>query len=1007
MPDPSMKFSLVLLLVGAIGTSVWSQETPSVYRALEKNYDTDMFEACVRMEKQVESFTQGRLDTLVSNSFFYLAEAFNEVGETKKAISYFERARATLKSLGLTGTTDYSNSLNNLAYLYLQDGNYSQAATTGEELLANDRKLFTATAPELLESVLYVAEIYLEVDRLKQAERILINTLRYQENSSLGRGLILNKLGELYTYTGSYNRASEVLTEALDVLGEIAGDESPEYVSTAINLGVLFMSQGKYPEAEEVFEVALTHVEPSEGAYLSLLNNQALVLQSLGQLERAENTLRKIKTIDSLSVGTMHPDYAITLSNLGLVYADLKKYAAAEELLNDALKIQKTNKETRTLPYARKLNNLAKIRQRSGSPKTAVPLLEEALSIFRKTMGKASPEYATAAFNLGVALWKAGQADDGYKYLKLSASIRESVLGKNHPQYAESLLKIAEYQWEKKSIRDARQSFSGVFENYYFQISKIFPVLTEEEKSKFFYTNIRSGFDKFNSFALENQQTDPALVGDVYNYVINTKGAIMIATEKVKSSIHASGDTALIQKYEAWVTTREQIAKLFSLSQQHAQLDSLQRTANQMEKELARKSAVFENQFGARQADLREIQRVLKEGEAAVEVLRYNKHKAGGEPTNEVVYAFVVITNETAVPPTLINLPAGVDLDTKYLRFYRNNIKYNLPDDVSYIQYFQPLADHLRSLRITRVYFSPDGVYNQINLNTLRDPATKHFTIDDFDIRLVTNTRELLEQKAGPVADGSSVLIGFPKFNLDTTEIHFDPTNRTTRAANRNWRGGLLRYMQGEDAISELPGTDIEIKKISKLFGERSTIHTERDASERIAKGVNSPAVLHIATHGYFLEDITTPAEKAATYFSNPLLNAGLMLAGAENFLRTGEPVDENGDDGILTAYEAMNLKLDDTQLVVLSACETALGDVRNGEGVYGLQRAFKLAGAKSIVMSLWNVDDEATQQLMTIFYEEMLTSGHVHEAFRMAQQKVKEKYASPFYWGAFVMVGI
>ena len=251
------------------------------------------------------------------------------------------------------------------------------------------------------------------------------------------------------------------------------------------------------------------------------------------------------------------------------------------------------------------------------------------------------------------------------------------------------------------------------------------------------------------------------------------------------------------------------------------------------------------------------------------------------------------------------------------------------------------------------------------------------------------------------------MLIGFPKFNLDQRELPPAGSTSVTRGGNRAWRGGLLRYMRGDDGITVLPGTQVEIKKIAALFGEDAAMHMEGEASERTAKAVDNPRVLHIATHGYFLEDEPVQRNDAQSYFSNPLLNAGLMLAGAENFLKTGAPINDEGDDGILTAFEAMNLKLDETQLVVLSACETALGNVKNGEGVYGLQRALKLAGARSIVMSLWNVDDDATQQLMTAFYEEMLRTGDQQQAFRTAQQKVKEKYPSPFYWGAFVMVGI
>jgi CHAT domain-containing protein len=215
-----------------------------------------------------------------------------------------------------------------------------------------------------------------------------------------------------------------------------------------------------------------------------------------------------------------------------------------------------------------------------------------------------------------------------------------------------------------------------------------------------------------------------------------------------------------------------------------------------------------------------------------------------------------------------------------------------------------------------------------------------------------------------------------------------------------------------------LEGTAAESEAIQKQLTERqipSALYSGRAGNEESFKALDGAriAVIHLATHGFFLEDIEKNYEAlermqrlgggGGQKAENPLLRSGLILAGA-NLAWQGEAL-EGVEDGILSADEIARLNLTGTRLIVMSACQTGLGDVNNSEGVFGLQRAFKLAGVETLIMSLWEVDDEATAELMTIFYEQWLSGKTKQESFKEAQRQIRAKHTQPFYWAAFVLM--
>ena len=338
-----------------------------------------------------------------------------------------------------------------------------------------------------------------------------------------------------------------------------------------------------------------------------------------------------------------------------------------------------------------------------------------------------------------------------------------------------------------------------------------------------------------------------------------------------------------------------------------------------------------------------------------------------------------------------------------------------------YEAFWKPLEGTLAGAN--RIYLSPDGVLNQISWAVVAAKDGR-LLLETYDLRTVSSTKNILRRKRRP-ATNSAVLIGHPRFDLGearqravakalqkTEEPKLLLASISSRLRSREQRGGKLE---------PLPNIKVEVQAIHSLLkkqGWRVEVYTEEKALEEAVKRIRQPRVLHAATHGFFLPDqkrqkrrLRSSGPQRPSGMENPMLRSGLYFAGANRVLSGRAPPAEL-EDGVLTAYEATGLNLHGTELVVLSACETGLGQVRNGEGVFGLRRALQVAGAEAVLMSLWSVPDRETQELMTLFYSKWLADQNKHEAFREAQlelrTKVRERYEEdlPFYWGAFVLVG-
>lgn len=428
------------------------------------------------------------------------------------------------------------------------------------------------------------------------------------------------------------------------------------------------------------------------------------------------------------------------------------------------------------------------------------------------------------------------------------------------------------------------------------------------------------------------------------------------------------------------------------LSPSESDIDSLQYFENEvtkLQRVLVKKLMPYELKT---EVPWKQMQQKLKPGECFVSIQQLQREYFAQSAVKLNNEYWIIYFDSQSPYPVLHKIGDAIDLG-KGMRYYQNMIKSTLVDELSYDLYWKPIAEATHGQK--RIYFSTDGMYHLINPYTLFNTKEHRYVLDEIEVIRVNHPASFEETKLGPLQVSQSMaFIGNPDFAVNRKDASLkkvlivDPEVASTQNGTAK-RSGLV----------PLPGAEEEVTRVSQLAGKLGFPVLQLSggkATEGNVKAIVNPSVLHFATHGVF----------QTGQFYDTYLRSKLVLAGVDDGNNFTPDDYKNFDDGWLTATEVIHMNLQKTRLVVLSACETALGEIQAGEGVYGLQRAFELAGAKNVLGSLWKIDDQATSTFMIEFYNSYLTNGDILSAYQKAMNQTRKKFPHPYFWGGFVLNG-
>ncbi len=943
------------------------------------------------VEKEIGAWHKDHLEILN-----HVAALYELTDKYKEATAALDKASDVARSKYDDQDYKYGEELNNIAKLQLKLGEYDKAEENINKSLSilenyrreDDKVQYLISATETQATLFGIKGMFDEAQyALNRSARMISKS----DEVGLDDLSTAKELSSLFILLGRYSTTEKLLNELISEYEKLYGANSIRLIDPLVNMGRLTLAEGDYTDAEKIAtrvnKVALnvygeksTKTAPTQ----KLLSD---IYYTIGDYEKAQTYIQRALESQERQFGREHVEVAKSMSQLALIkFFKGDNPRDVEKLLLEARDIMGKKLGTDNPQYAEILKNVAILNISEKKYDVAFSSLTQAESIWRTKTGSKNNINAASIYSLtGDVYYQIKNYDKSEEFYDKAKDIYERSFNRTHPEYVKVLSKLSKVYYMEKDYKRAKRNIEEALNNYEDFLKRYFPALSEREKAKYWNT-IKQDFEFYNTLAFGQLEDFRDLSGKVYNYQLLTKALLLSSSIKMKERILNSQDEDLKASYNEWVQKKELLTNALSMSTQQLaenEIDagSLSNEVERLEKELSEKSELFSKDFENKKITYENVQKSLGENDVAVEMVRfrYFNHTF----TDSIIYVALYLKNDKA-RPKVVELPEGNRMETRFFKYYRNCITGKIVDQYSYKVFWEPVQSQIG--QYSTLFLSPDGVYNQLNLEAIPTPDGR-YVIDNSNIVIVSNTKDLYLKKIKSKVEGSS----------NTATMFGNPTFYVTAS-----RGN----------IPSLPGTEKEVAELQALLiqqGWKTSEYTEIKATEERVKELDSPKIFHIATHGFYTPDTSSDdaiTETEAEKNENPLLKTGLLLKGAGDLLEKTS-YNYNLESGILTAYEAMSLNLDKTDLVVLSACETGLGEISNGEGVYGLQRAFLVAGAKTLIMSMFKVDDAATQKLILTFYRKWLTTGNLRQSFVDAKKELRVEYPEPIYWGAFMMIGL